>query len=203
VEQLKSKADLCKPDERHASFPCFDRSINDWRQRTIDDHYAAISQIQLADEVPELIQRSFATARNLLLYAWFEYPFVVVAELHAIACLEFALRWRINPKEGGPKAGLRHHMEYAIAQGWWRDEGVLQAAAASVGAVDLLESIGIAKRSPEDARDPQSYVKVLAQALPGLRNELAHGSALLYPGGYATLGVVAKLINQLWTPAGA
>jgi len=49
----------------------------------------------LNDTVPEKIREHFETTKNLLLYSWFVYRFIPVAEFHAATTLEYAL------KEGG------------------------------------------------------------------------------------------------------
>ena len=42
------------------------------------------------------------------------------------------------------------------------------------------------------------YVRMLANMLPGFRNKLAHGSAMLAPSGKRTLALCCDLINQLF-----
>jgi hypothetical protein len=50
----------------------------------------------------------------------------------------------------------------------------------------------------QEARDVQEYCKILVETLPALRNDLAHGSGTLHPGGYKMLAICCDLINQLY-----
>ncbi len=204
MEQFKTLAQVSEPDERHLPWVVRDRASGDnYRRKTLDDHFRLIASIELSERVPELVQNTFTTARHLLLYSWYVYPFIVVAELQAYASLEFALKWRLSGEAPNvDRWGLRKCMEYAIERGWLRDEGVREAAEARAGHVDFLESFGLAgKEQKLDESDPQAYVKSLAESFAHLRNELAHGSPMLWPGGYVTLSLVARLINQLYQDA--
>ena len=60
-----------------------------------EDRYENISRFELHRDVPTEVHVHFDTARNLYLYAWFVYRFHVVAEQHALASLEMALRLRL------------------------------------------------------------------------------------------------------------
>jgi len=52
-----------------------------------------------------------------------------------------------------------------------------------------------------DAKDIQAYCKILLDSFPYLRNELAHGNPMTYPGGLDLLAICADLINQLFDPS--
>ena len=204
MEHFRELREISEADERHAPWVIRDRTSDDhYRQKTLDDHYYAIAAIELVENAPELVQNVFTTARHLLLYSWYVYPFIVVAELQAYASLEFALKWRIvGEAPNVDRWGLRKCMEHAIEQGWLRDEGVREAAETRAAHVDFLESFGLADKERKlDESDPQAYGKLLADSFTHLRNELAHGSPMLWPGGYVTLNLVARLINQLYQDA--
>lgn len=198
MERLKSLADITQPDPRHQSWQVREKDSGQWRQRTLEDHYAGVASCELSPTVPELVRNSFTIAQNLLLYSWFVYAFVPVAELHALATVEFALRLRGLGDEGGQNS-LKAHLREAVDRGWLRDDGVAEFAAASVGNIDLLESIATEPAEGEDPADPQTYVKRLIDVLPGIRNRLAHGTYALEPGAYSTLRIAGQLINQLWS----
>ena len=52
-----------------------------------------------------------------------------------------------------------------------------------------------------DAKDNQAYCKILLDAFPDLRNELAHGNPMINPGGLDLFAICADLINQLFEPS--
>jgi len=195
------------PDERNDSLVNYNFSSNSFEKASIEIHYENISRIMLNDDVPEGIKSGFSTSQNLLLYSWYVYPFIVIAELNAIACLEFALKTRIMSEDilcNVKVMGLRKSMLYAIEKGWLQDEGVADIIKTDDGAKAYYEFAGLIREEVVPESDPQAYIKILADALPKIRNELAHGTPMLWPGGYGTLRLVARLINQLWRyPVGA
>lgn len=199
MEQFKTLDQIFEPDERQLPWVVRDRTSGEWRRKTLDDHHQMIAGIELMEDVPELVHNTFTTARQLLLYSWYVYPFIVVAELQAYTSLEFALRWCIRDVRGCARWGLARCMKHAITQGWLRDEGVREGARARTSHTDFLEAIGLAdKEGKLDESHPQAYIKLLSDIFPRARNELAHGSPRLEPGGYVTLDLVARLINQLY-----
>jgi hypothetical protein len=207
MKELKNIAAICDPDPRQSALGCYDRQSGKYRQKTLDDHYAIICEIKLFDSVPQLIRDHFETARNLLLYSWFVYRFVTVAEFHAYACLEFALRTRVGDglKKRKGEPGLKQLLKFAIEQRWVKDEGFRIYKQSKLGCIDSLESIGESRFLFEQATstDPQRYAKLLAETFPEIRNEFAHGTPRVWPGGYATLQLVADIINQLFPTADA
>ena len=80
-------------DPRYASRSVLDPKVGA-RLMTIEDHWKYIATIALHEGVSSVIRVHFETARNLLLYSWFVYPFQQVAEMHAFASVEYALRMR-------------------------------------------------------------------------------------------------------------
>ena len=44
-------------------------------------------------------------------------------------------------------------------------------------------------------------LQILLDSLPYLRNELAHGNPMIYPGGLDLFAICADLINQLFEPS--
>ena|SRR2546425_496981 len=73
--------------------------------------------------VPRVIRVHFETARNLLLYSWFVYPFQQVAEMHAFASVEYALRMRSGLPVGQRGETLGRLLNRAVKEGWVRHEG--------------------------------------------------------------------------------
>jgi hypothetical protein len=93
-EILRPAKYICEPDPRQRHFVVLSPDINDFRPITLNDYYESASKIDLNATVPKEIVIQFETAKNLYLYAWFIYRFYPVAEHHAFACLELALRMR-------------------------------------------------------------------------------------------------------------
>ena len=145
--------------------------------------------IALAHYVPDDICEHFDTARNLLVYSWFVYRFNQIAELHAFASLEFALK---NKCGDSPK-GLKKLLETAVERGWILDSGFRYYRP---GAIEGMADDG--EDSNPDTKDVQEYCRTLVETMPFIRNELAHGSRMLHPNGLTTLAIVADLINQLF-----
>ncbi len=191
VDKLKPFEEILRPDSRQKAFVILNRETLQYRERTLKDHYSAIKEIELSASVPDVIRNHFDTARNLLLYSWFVYPFIQVAEMHAFASVEYALK----EKSGKTDLMFKRLLELAIKEKWIRDSG--------------FKFFRLKGEQPEEQRtvsgdpdqqDVQEYCKVLLDSLPYLRNELAHGSSVLYPSGLTTLAICADLINQVFEP---
>ncbi len=105
-EHLRPTSYVCTPDPRNASFVTFDRESGEMRSLEVSDYHRAVATHMLNKAVPEDITIHFDTARNLYLYAWFVYRFYPVAEHHALACLELALRERYEKEI--PKKYYKH-----------------------------------------------------------------------------------------------
>jgi len=119
MDAFRGLKDLFKPDVRHEAFVIFDEKIGKHRRKTLEDHHAYISDINLHPGVPEDMRIHFETTKNLLLYSWHVYRFIPIAEFHAAASLEFALK----EKTDGKIRGLKKLIEHAISQGWVKNEG--------------------------------------------------------------------------------
>lgn len=201
MDTLKSFEEILEPDSRQKAFALINRETGVIRERTLQDHYSAVEEIKLSEPVPGMIREHFETARNLLLYSWFEYRFMQVAELHAFASVEFALQdnipekirnEKICKKCGAKKIGLKYYLDIAIKEGWIKDSGFRNYRRAE------KERSGQEVPDDHDKQDIQRYCKVLAESIPYLRNKLAHGSDMLHPSGFTTLAICADLINQLY-----
>ncbi len=195
--KFKSFDTIFDQDSVQSAFAMVDRATGAVRQRTLHDHYSEIEEIVLDAEVPEDIRVHFETARNLYLYTWFVYRFGPVAELHAIASVEFALMI----KSGKKRAGLKALLDFAIQKRWIQDSGfkyypVSQETLIQRTAADSYRQPK--KENDPDADNLQAYCKILADSLPYFRNNFAHGSNMLYPTGVVTLAICADIINQLF-----
>ncbi len=191
IDVLKPFEEILEPDSRQKAFVILNRETLQYRERTLKDHYSAIKEIELSTSVPEKIRKHFDTARNLLLYSWFVYRFIPVAEMHAFASVEYALK----EKSGKTDLMFKRLLRLAIEEKWIRDSGFKYFRLKGEQPEEQRSIAG-----DPDQRDVQGYCKVLLDSLPYLRNELAHGSSMLYPGGLTTIAICADLINQLFEP---
>jgi len=197
MDTLKPFDEICCPDSRQKLFVFCNRETGEIRERNLRDHYLEINDIVLNESVPENIREHFETARNLVLYSWYVYRFGLVAELHATASVEFALK----VKSGDDKGGLKRLMNLAINKGWIFDSDfqyypIIKKRLAEYSQADSYRPNATNNPDPEDL---QAYCKILADSLPFFRNELAHGSHMLYPTGTETLAICADIINQLFS----
>lgn len=58
-------------------------------------HYTAVAQVVLQGAAPDTVREAFDRARNLVLYAYFDYDLLVNAEIQALGAVELALRLRL------------------------------------------------------------------------------------------------------------
>jgi len=202
-------------------FVRIDRTNGTSRAIELADHHEQISGYVLHAGVPEEIVVQFETAKNVYLYSWFVYRFYPVAEHHSLACLELALRERLKEeirtgKIKGKRPTLRPLLKYVVEHGLvknegfatWRNRGEINSRH-RVEMERLREASG--KNLDEitwDDLDIQvtaedlnwDYVNVLADTLPMLRNDYAHGSTELHNWALRSIQVVCEIINQLYQP---
>ena len=187
---------------------------------TLAARQSLIAQYQLNGSVPHAVRVHFETAKNLYLYAWFVYRLYPIAEKHALATLEFALRERLSvwiPQAHGPTAkiprGLSKLFDRAVSEKLLSNEGLraserlaLRRAEqrASTEAILKMEAQGINAMvvDPSSIRLlPEDYahdsLKIFGETLPLIRNTYAHGSPMLHPSVLGTFEIVTDLINQL------
>lgn len=190
LDTLKAFDEILEPDSRQKHFAVVNRLTGEARPLSLRDKYQAVEMITLAQHVPDEIREHYDTARNLLVYSWFVYRFNQVAELHAFASLEFALKMKC----GDSPKGLKKLLETAVERGWVLDRGFMYYRPGAI--VDMPDDE--ADSGNRDIKDVQEYCKTLVETMPFIRNELAHGSRMLHPNGLTTLAIVADLINQLF-----
>lgn len=135
---------ILEPDPRFADLVADSMGLRDLR---LIDHHAAIAEITLKGEAPQAVRDAFDRARNILLYAWFDYDLLVIGEIQAFAAFELALKLRLNTTGSTMLRGLGKLIHQA------RKEGVLPASAST--AADYMDPI---------------------ELLRHMRNALAHGT---------------------------
>ncbi|MEX0739816.1 MAG: hypothetical protein WD071_10795 [Pseudohongiella sp.] len=89
-----------------------------------------------------------------------------------------------------------YEIAYRAAQAKKRDE-IIQS-----GALNVDESVEIPYPTEEEINAALSSLDIvggIVKYAPILRNDLAHGSAMLLPGSISTLKKIADLINQIFT----
>jgi len=203
-DALRAPEQISVVDPRYASRAVLDPRLGA-RPMTLEDHWQDIAALALHDEVPNLIRVHFETARNLLLYSWFAHRFQQVAEMHAYASVEYALRKRAGLPLRGRKPGLRFLLRQAVEEGWIRDEGFRRFREVADRRAEYEEMEAVVtgtELDPNRRSEEWSYVRTLADLLPEFRNKLAHGSAMLAPSGKRTLALCCDLINQLFPTDG-
>jgi hypothetical protein len=105
----------------------------------------------------------------------------------------------MGPKKAKTKRGLSARLDFAIDEGWFRDEkvrqfqriaGLRQEYAASHG--------GLINQNGSNTTTFDTYVRQLKGPISRLRNSLAHGNPMLHPNAADTLKICCDLINQLF-----
>lgn len=207
VDDFKPLDAVHEPDERWAHFSRVDESTGGLSPATLAQRHADLSSIDLVETVPEPIREHFNTGKNLLLYGWFVYRFIPVAELHVYSTVEMALRERAK-REGRPVRQDREGREaawkfsellqMAVKERWIVDSGFDVVRRRREANAERAELLGVSPASESDELSVNRYCRTLVESMPWLRNHLAHGSTSVHPGGMSTLRVCADLINQLY-----
>jgi hypothetical protein len=198
VEELKPLEQINEPDSRQTRWIIRNEVTGAVRKLTLSEHHSAISRITLRDAVPEDLRDHFVTAKNLLLYSWYVYRFIAVAELHAYATLEFALRRRLGFDNDERPPTLHSLFGMAVAQGLLTDEDFAELRQDPDRPIITGNSFVDGNLWTNGGLADRQHVHVLHQLLPKLRNLLAHGSSSIWPGGLPTLWVIATAINSLF-----
>jgi len=193
MESLKPLMEVNEPDVRQKYFVALDLTDGTTRPFTLEDFHRHAASIELHAGVPEKIRSHFETARNLILYSWFFYPFNVTAELAAYTTVEFALRTKLNDRKSPYKALLKQ----AVDGGLIKDQGFSVPVRKATAIREHNEGLPADFQIPEPTllRD---YADTLAHTIPYLRNQLAHGTTMLHNHGASTVRICAELINQLF-----
>ncbi len=207
-DPLKSLDEICEPDKRQKLSLGISLNAN----------HAKLSRIKLNRRVPVEVRQLFETAKNLSLYSWFVYRFHQVSGLTACSALEMALRLRYE-KEVGKKrrVTLRELLRYAQENSWidnnrfsraYRNKTARRNAehkkfleAFSSGAFDSGEPVPVDSPTEQEIREVRSELDIVSgivEAIPRLRNELAHGSSNLIPNSITILEIAVEVINQVY-----
>lgn len=90
---FKSVDQILEPDARYAGLVVVDGG--GVRPVGLTAHHAAVADVALHGNAPGEVRDAFDRARNLVLYAYFDYDLLVNAEIQALGAVELALRLRL------------------------------------------------------------------------------------------------------------
>jgi len=76
-----------------------------------------VGSVDLTGSPPDAIREAFDRARNLLLYAYFDYDLLVNGEIQALGALELALKYRLLGPDAHTKETLRNFADRARKRG--------------------------------------------------------------------------------------
>jgi len=197
AEDFRSLETVMKPDPRMEGFSIFDEIENGFRTITISDQFNSLENLKLHNAVPEHIRIHFATAKNLLLYSWYVYRFIPVAEMHAYSTVEMALK----DISGKKRCGLRKLLEHAVENKLISDKGFRihrELELRNKRGIAAIREIEGPDDTPEEEKERRKYVEILLEVMPKLRNAYAHGSKTIHPNGFLTLEICSEKLNQLY-----
>ena len=219
ADALRHIDSLMRPDPRSAYFSVIEQGQS--RSVTLQDRIDAIAPYVLNPAVPESVRIHFETAKNVYVYAWFVYRFNAVAEQHALATLEFALRERLkmvgaSGRKNKRMPALRELLTDALARGFIgndrfpnREQWALDIAKHrfSLDQIAKMERLGLTEMEVDDSDVAPTqhdldhdWIGAFIEALPAIRNAYAHGSDMLRQTVLRTFEIVCDLVNQLFTP---
>jgi hypothetical protein len=182
-----------------------------FEQPNVEDFYNDLSDCGLSASVPKEIRTHFETGKNLYLYSWFCYRFGMVCELHTYTTIELALKTKFEKENVAKPYGLSGMLKAAIARTWVSSAGFedyqkkkdrmlrcLKADEQMFAQIGKLKvSVDYEKHEREFA---DKYLDSLTRFVPGIRNELGHGSPMLMQPsqGLQSLFICRDLVNQLF-----
>jgi hypothetical protein len=170
---MKPRSDILKPDSRFRNM-VGGIAPDGIRMMCLDDLYDQAAKIQLGPNVPAHIAAQFDKALHAYVYSWFAFDLATLAEQQGYQTLELALREKLpiseREKADHDHWGLRKLFGRAFAHGWLRPRG-------------FVTGTTITK----------------CNFLAICRDELAHGSTNLFPGGsLVMLGLCAEILRELF-----
>lgn len=185
-DELRQISQMFDIDERNKVLP----AVFAGQPRSAKQLRSMVEAIRIPDHCPEEVRHLFDLSRNLYLYSWYVYRFVVPAQAQAFAAMEMALRMRMKEVgvEMSEKSSLRNRLEKAVSLGWIKDGGFPHL-----------------KLSPQWAgTDPEGkeFSKEVPSRLSFLRNGFAHGTSSLINPAMAIMALdsASAIITQIYGP---
>lgn len=187
METVKSKGQFFEPAPRSQSLgPPLERQ------------YELLDYFRLHDAVPESVRSYMNSVVTLWLYGWLYYSFYPLTIFLSATAVEMALQERFPDKRA---KGLKRLLQLAKSVGLLRDEGFPSLKHRREIAAIIDDQISTITGKAADSLPAQSYVDVLIESLPQVRNRFAHPEmhAIVPPGmAVDSLIIAAEIINQLW-----
>ncbi len=171
-----------------------DKKTGEITKITLEDYHRMADSIKLHSGVPKDVRSQFETARNLIVYSWFYYPFNVTAQLQAITCVELSLKIKDDCRfvlKGRPQ-GLKELLKKAVKESWITDNGFTD-----VREIKNPNTSKVMFRKLNGEIVP-SYCETVVEDLPQIRNYLMHGENFLHGRGVDWVDKCAEIINQLF-----
>lgn len=187
MELIKTKQTIETVDFRRTLIVITNRDTGRQRRMSFADIEDRVGDIPIPAEAPEEVRDLLVTAKNLLLYSWYYYPFSVTAALQASIAVESALKLRLNAK---PLDNLSFLLKKAVKQGLITDAGFPRWVSFRKA---LQELHGLPKVKAD-------LTQILIEALPRFRNTIAHGNRYLDDTGFHHLDLASEVIAQLFPP---
>lgn len=151
---FKTIKNILQPDPRYVDIYVVEHGFA--RPMTLADHHGALAEINISPTAPADVVSAFDRARNIIIYAFFDYDLFVVGEVQAFGAFELALKYRLNGNGGSTRGTLRNLVDRA------RNTGILPPR--------VSDPVGVS--------DP-------VEALIALRNRLSHGTSDIHSPGMA------------------
>lgn len=158
------------------------------------ERHELVASVPIDEAVPEAVQRLLMTAKNLIVYSCFHYPFNMVAAQTAFSAVELAIRMR-SEAEGhvGKLRGLHDAIQRAIDEKWIADDSTLNRPR-------LQQIVSVAGEvTYEEVPAVEPFVAILGRVFPKYRNDLAHGSSIMDNLGASMVLDVNRMINQIFS----
>ena len=195
-EILKALPDITVPDPRNLGWRILNQETGVDRELTLAEHHASVAALGLSLSVPDDILTLYNTARNALLYSWYVYRFITVAELQAYGTLEYALRWHGGHLDSPSPPTLGPLLRQATRAKLITDDTFRNLREQYDPPVFTGNALIDANIDPQLVLE-RGHVELLCKTLPGLRNQLAHGSTNIWPNATATFLVVRAAIEAI------
>ena len=209
-DYLRMPKDMFRPHPFSEQLGTRDSVTGNTRKNTFEDAYQAISQIKLNSCVPEDVNLSFETAKNLFLYGWYIYRFYAIADHQVLNCLEFGLRKRFENEFPNKRAGLKVYLNHAINCGLVKSEGFRNWRDQSR---DKIEEEQIIKTSDEPIRNIEAkyldldyeqdkakwdYLSFLLKIRPRDKKLFAHDPSKAHSPSVLRFVIVSEILNQIF-----
>lgn len=187
---------------------------------SLGQHHQILDGLQLHAGVPLEVRELYETARNIALYSHFAYRLQQPAEMTGFAAFEMALRTHaraVRPdlfeKKTPPTLGRL--AQVAVEEEWLADERYPSRRARAeqfaqhkrfISDTDYMRQHGLAEMPASEPTESEidaamqelTIAEDFLQSVPKRRNTLAHGSSMMMPSAFGTLGLICESINQLF-----